>query len=592
VQPPRARREAEDPARKADAQDPQDPAQDPARKADVPADAAHEADLAAELSRLIEEPLALEDRDDLDALVPRLARQGFVQIARKLRDEQRLDLLLPYATPEQLTGIFDLDAWRRERIDVRRAREWLDQIVECWGRADRPRGDLARLIYEMDPEMWTFATMAATAVAELDPEDDASRAVALDRMAALAVYETPDGAYVVGVPDNELGRAALRVLEGVYEDSLEDGRRLVASIKWGLASQIEDDLAHWREARLAELGFPPWDEAMRLFRPLSPHAEGDEVASRPVIEPDVTAPPVAWTGASLLRRVMARLSDAEHGIRTREFLLLVNELMAAQRLEPGDPELQARAIQQAQATVSLGMEVVASSTAHPDPEELVAGRMRVLGMRGLFRVGYGPLAKLRQAAQALHGTGRVSLESVGSLLDRPFGPALAALIGWYPELPLESRRGTRPLSSLADVARATALLAQGAALAALTFDTRGFAIDPRLVTTDVVCPEGVHLGDLIRTALVRGLLYPAESAQPQPLRPDELHRAATELLREGRLVHAAETAFAARCTAVGLDEHIEVLSTLLLTRLEVELGALEPGADGLPDPRKVGGLIV
>ena len=37
---------------------------------------------------------------------------------------------------------------------------------------------------------------------------------------------------------------------------------------------------------------------------------------------------VEWSGPELLRRVMAKLAPMQHGIRSREFLLLVNEVMA------------------------------------------------------------------------------------------------------------------------------------------------------------------------------------------------------------------------------------------------------------------------
>ena len=74
------------------------------------------------------------------------------------------------------------------------------------------------------------------------------------------------------------------------------------------------------------------------------------------------------------------------------------------------------------------------------------GRIAAIGLRGVFRVGYGPLDKLRRAALALHREGHVSLKAIGSLLDRPWGHALEALARWYPELPVESTSaGTRSI---------------------------------------------------------------------------------------------------------------------------------------------------
>ena len=58
-----------------------------------------------------------------------------------------------------------------------------------------------------------LALMATTAVAEAEPDDDAWRDRALATMQALTTYETPDGNYIVGVPDDEVNQAF-----GVHSD--------------------------------------------------------------------------------------------------------------------------------------------------------------------------------------------------------------------------------------------------------------------------------------------------------------------------------------------------------------------------------------
>ena len=475
-----------------------------------------------EVALVVDEPLCLETRDDAPELIAALPVQSFVAVARKLREEQRLDLLLPYASADQITGIFDLDAWSRDRLATARAREWLDRIVDAYAQSEVERGRLVRLIHETDPEMWILANTAATAIAELDPNDEELREQVLEDMSSLVTWETPDGHYVVGVPDNELGRMALRILSAVYDDNLQEGRKLVSAIKWSVHNEVEDELLRWRRGRLADLGFPEWEEAMRLFAPLA----RDVVIGRASEDPEphahvperFTALPPAQLGAShdVLRRVMQRLDDAEYDLRLREFLLLANELMAAQRFEPGDEALKERAVAQAQATLNLACELLLAGESFEDPDAYIASRIASVGLRKLFRFGYGPLAKLRKAALALHRGGQVSLAKIGSLLDRPWGPALASLSRWYPELPVDGKLGSRPLRSLADVARATALVGEAGALAQLCFDLDGFAVDPvwleRLDESD-----RLHLGDLVRTALVC-----IELGVPmRPLNPDD-----------------------------------------------------------------------
>ena len=532
------------------------------------------------LQAIVDDPLSLELRDDLEQIVPELPTPIIVELARQLRGEGRLELVLPHASAEQIHGILDLDAWERERFHHLRGREWLHSIVECYHLAERPRGALSQLIDVMDRELWTLGTMAATAVAELAPDDDEHRQQVLEDMASLLTFESPSGFYVVGVPDDELGRMTLRIIASLYDDNLEEGDRLVRSIKWELASQLEDEASRWRRGRLADLGFPEWEEAMQLFVPLSRDAVMDEEQTAPRFgeQQRLHRPPTWSTGGALFRRVMSRLEPGEHGERAREFMLLVNELMAAQRFEPGDSGLQERAVQQAQGCLTIAFELIIAGQELPDPEALLAARVASAGLRKLFRFGYGALAKLRKAALTLHKTGQVSIDETGSLLDRPWDRCLSHLSAWCPELPLESTANqTRPLHSLADVAFATARIAQAAALTRLTFDSQGYAFDPIWITRADEAGR-LKLGDLIRTALVHRQL-PGSAPAPAPLSPADIRWARENLLENGTVTAEVRQDLLAHCKAVGADDHGETFAENLLTRIAVELLAIEDPSD-------------
>lgn len=551
-----------------------------------------------ELQRVVEDPLAL-DRDDGPELVAELPVQSFVTIARKLRDEQRLDLVLPHASPEQIVGVFDLDAWQQDRLEVVRAREWLDRIAAAYQEADAPRGALVELLHATDVELWILANSAATAIAELEPGDDEQRMQVLDDMAALQTWETPDGFFLVGVPPDEFGSMTLRVLEAVYADSIVEGRKLVSAIKWSLYTELEEELLRWRRGRLADLGFPEWEEAMQLLRPLGHDAvmgrEGSEPERKrgPLPDPLGTPPALRSEGKDLLRRVMEVLTEAEYDLRLREFLLLANELMAAQRFEPGDEALQRRALDQARATLNLACELLVAREQPEDPEGFLAARIGEVGLRKLFRYGYAPLHKLRKAALALHGAGQVSLREVGSLLDRPWGPALAGFARWYPELAIESASGktgssgTRPLRTLADLARATALIGEAEALGRLTFAPSGYAVDPVwLGRTDD--PQRHHLGDLIRTAMIRARL--PGSSEFAPLGPDDLAWARANLQGPGTLAELRRE-LEGKAATLGIAERAAALADVILPRLAAELSGLELDLEGKIDMTRVAGVL-
>lgn len=549
-----------------------------------------------ELQRIVDDPLAL-DRDDGPELVAELPVQSFVSVARKLRDEQRLELVLPHASHEQIVGIFDLDAWQQDHLEHARAREWLDKIAAAYQDADAPRGALVELLHGTDAELWILANAQATAVAELEPDDDELRMQVLEDMSALQTWDTPDGFFIVGVPPDEFGNMTLRVLEALYADSMVEGRKLVSAIKYSLHAELEEDLLRWRKGRLADLGFPDWQDAMGLLRPLGHDAVMGRDGSGPaprrsstLPEPLGSPPALRSEGKDLLRRVMEVLDDAEYDVRVREFLLLANELMAAQRFEPGDEAMQRRAIDQARATTNLACELLVAREQPEDPEGFLAARIVEVGLRKLFRYGYAPLDKLRKAALALHKGGQVSLREVGSLLDRPWGPTLAALARWYPELAIESASGksqggsTRPLRSIADLARATALIGEAEALARLTFAPDGYAVDPVwLGRTDD--PQRHVLGDLIRTAMIRSQL-PGASHEFAPLGPSDLAWAKAHLE-----LASLRSELDDKAAALGLAERAATLADVILPRLAAELSALELDLDGKVDMPRVGGVL-
>lgn len=547
---------------------------------------------AADLQAVVDEPLRLDDLGTPADTVVALPLQSFVQVARGLRDEARLDLLLAHATPDQLTSLLDLDAWEKDRLHFTRARQWLLAIAQMYTAADRNRGALADLMYRMDPEMWTVTLLPHTVVIDLDPDDEGSRDEAHESLSHLRTWDSPDGFFVVGVSDDEFGQMAIATIDLVYRDDLSEGRKLLLSIQSAIGSQIEEDLLSWRSGRLADLGFVSWEEAMKLFRPYDHKTAATEPRRdfRYLDDPDgaLTLPP--WNRPGLLKRVMDRLSDAEHGLRSREFLLLVNEVMAAQRFVPGDQALQERAIGQTQATISLGLELLLSAaTEHPDPERFLADRVEAIGLRDVFRVGYGALDRIRKAAATLEKTSRVSLTARGSLLDRPWGPAVAALSRLYPELPVgATSKGTAPLQNFADVRKATALLAEGGALSKLAFGAEGFAIDPSWLTR-VDEPEKLRIGDLIRTAIVHTHL-PGTRSSLAPLTPADLGWAHEHLLARGALHRDIEADLRRRLDALDLAAHADGLVTNLLARLEAELRGLE-FEDGVADLRKTGGFV-
>lgn len=554
---------------------------------------------ASLLAELLEEPLALEQRDDLPTLVASLPAMTFVGLARKLRDEARLDLLLPHAQPRQLATLLDLEVWERDRVDVARSRDWLATISDLRTHEEAERGALGDLMYDMDPEMWTLSLCHLTAIGVVDLEDEQSRLEILEDMNALVTYETPDGFFIVGVPDNEFGRQGLEIVKRVYQDDLAEGRKLVLSIHNALPSCIEEDLLRWRSGRLADLGFPSREDAMRLFTPLplSRIETPDGIVQAPVPE-EIQEQGIELLNEKqtpLLTSVFSQLSPAERTIRTRELALLANGFLVAMGLEPGHEPSQQLALRCVAATLNLGLEQVyaqrkTENEAQAGVQELAQWLPKV-GLRALFRVGYTPLSKLRSAVNSLRKDSPVSGGGLFSLLDRPWGPSAKALGEIFPMLAEAQKPDQRtPISGLAQLAQATSRLQECKLLLELCFGEKGLRVDPVWVAR---CddPLAIRLGDFVRSALILRSRNGATTTFA-PLGPDDLAWAHAELLDEGKIkaTLAQELESLLRYNDAS-PEVAQRISESLLTRLGVELGSLEFDEDNKVRIERAGGLF-
>jgi hypothetical protein len=159
---------------------------------------------------------------------------------------------------------------------------------------------------------------------------------------------------------------------------------------WELQAETEEWALRWRAGRLEDLGFPPWEEAMGIYRYLSP----DQLVALP---PDAAplSPESRWQlpvwiprlpanadDSGLLFRTIAALEDEERRTAFHALIALANKIAVADRLPLSDSESTPRAIQKAARFASTGLEFV-SNEHGLDPIEI----LRRTPLDRLFRVG-------------------------------------------------------------------------------------------------------------------------------------------------------------------------------------------------------------
>jgi len=284
--------------------------------------------------------------------------------------------LMEHASTEQITACLDLDVWQDFTPDHANLEEWFKAL------ADAGEDTLLRCARAADMELLVLH-MKSRIGAELKPSDESwtppARARTLDgQFYYFALREEDDLADVDSL------------LRSLFQNDYWIYFRLLQGVNWETESEAEEWALRWRVGRLQDLGFPTWEESMRIYGFLRPEAckelpEGArylEVGAWPL---PIWAPnlPATAQSARSLFRAMAELGDEERRAQFYAFLALANRIAVADRMPLGDAETIPKAIDKAAELGSRGLDLLAQEHSL-EPVEV----LRRVPLERLFRVGH------------------------------------------------------------------------------------------------------------------------------------------------------------------------------------------------------------
>ncbi len=285
--------------------------------------------------------------------------------------------LLEHATAEQLVACLDLDGWE-DAIPNRRSLDgWIGALQEA---GEEP---LLRGLQALDPELLTLYLKARVEVFLRSAGDNDWQAP--------AGADTLDGQFFFrALADGDDTAGIVALLRTLFEHDYWSYFRLLQSVIWELEPEVEEWALRWRAGRLEDLGFPPWEEAMGIYRYLPPDQLGALPADAAPLAPTsrwqlpVWMPrlPASAQEGVLLFGTIAGLEEEERRTAFHALVALANKIAVADRLPLSDSESTPRAIAKAARFASAGLEFLASEQ-RLDPVEI----LRRTPLDRLFRVG-------------------------------------------------------------------------------------------------------------------------------------------------------------------------------------------------------------
>lgn len=336
----------------------------------------------------------LADSDYVDALVPNILPEDFLFLIRASTIET-VAALLPHAKASQVGFLLDVEIWRGEEVDPKRAAIWLS-LVNSMG--EKP---LVRLLKYLPPAE-IGALLGRVAKAGLNDEDG----LAPDDEGEDETSFTLDGVHYFRTTE-ALAPALKRVMMLLRGEDYSKYNLILELILTEFDAEDEETAAHFRRVRLAERGFLDFEEAQRIYKPID--VEGlkslpGRAEARPLLEGQ--GGPHEYlaleaVGGWDLKRVMDRLSGTAEGVELAELVgRLVNNVVAADALDMAEQASFKKAALKVYSYLSLGLDAFVGG----DPAKMEAALVAHFP-ESIFRLGWSVVKNLRAEARGFLSKG-------------------------------------------------------------------------------------------------------------------------------------------------------------------------------------------
>jgi hypothetical protein len=362
-----------------------------------------------------------EKRQQLMALAPRDAME------RILQDPQSLPLvhsfpeqdfyflihdigpedagpLLSLASNRQWEHLVDLETWQKDQIDSIAVSRWLDLLLEA---------DPARFVTWFLNEKLEFVEFFLYRNIEVrvrehdqDPSDFGQDFFSLDDTYYIRFIDQPVDAAENELSETQRKKFITRLTDTLsnYDHRLYQGVLLEATHV--IPAEVEEDCYRWRNLRLADKGFLPFDEAIGIYQPVKlQDLDGQRAKIIPSAQDPESLFPVPQYPIRLLmkddhftRGLTAIDSENAASHIQAEFANLCNQIIVADHKTIRERDQLRDIVKKACGYISIGLELLSKVKAKVDPNQAAALITRY-PLSQIFRVGFGEALKLKWQAE-------------------------------------------------------------------------------------------------------------------------------------------------------------------------------------------------
>jgi hypothetical protein len=323
-----------------------------------------------------------------EQLVQQLPELEVFLTVKEVGEQDSLDLI-SLTTPEQFQYLLDLDFWKRDKLDPEKILNWMEILLESGEKK------VTQFIHSTDLGFVALLLIKFLHVTTLEGEP-------LEEMDKTPPF-TLDQFYFIlfkGKRTREVFQPFLQILCRVDREGY---RRLMDSLIVELESDLEETGYRLRNGRLADYGFPDFEEALEIYRFVSPDSlvsEERPLRDRGQEEMGRGSPTFYLSHQNegpFFSSIFSRMDDPQEQDRlSQEITALCNKAIVAEAIDLSNIAAIERVVTKVYHYLNLGLQYLSKE------EEMRASViLRALPIQRLFQCGVSTTLLLRRKGESI-----------------------------------------------------------------------------------------------------------------------------------------------------------------------------------------------
>ena len=338
------------------------------------------------------------------ALVHSFPEQDFYFLIHDIGPEDA-GPLLALASNRQWDHLVDLETWQKDQIDARAVARWMDLLLT----AD-PRRFMNWFLTEKLEfvEFYLYKNIEVRVLEhDQDPSDLGQEFFSLDNTYFIRFIDQPADSPEKELTEEQRRKFITRLVNALSDLDHRIYQGVLLEATHVIPAETEEDCYRWRNLRLAEKGFLPFDEAIGIYQPVNPRdlAQQDAKPIPPTDDPATLFPVPQYPIRMLLEdnhfsRALAAI-EPENVLShiQSEFANLCNQIIVADHKTIRERDQLREIVQKGCGYISIGLErLFGDDNTGVDPKQ-AATLLTRYSLRQIFKVGFGAALKLKWKAE-------------------------------------------------------------------------------------------------------------------------------------------------------------------------------------------------